>query len=769
MRPHPLVHLAVVLAVAHRGRADTSTDAARLGEEYTTLPLYRSGAGTNVLSVGLGTPAQAFNLTLSTNVDYVMVVDTDCDSCTDNANEYDYADSSSLTTSQKALDYTFIYPSSSSEAYHLTGVLADEIITDARSDSAERPVVLVTGVGVDAQAAGGGTGGTLASGSSGFWGLGVDLSNADQSIIPSMLGASTAGTASNASYFVVGLDVANYTDLPSTDAGTMHWGAVPEGAYTGSFNWLKVNTSVGGGWGIGMDSLRIGSTVVNAAAYYGTLDPGFDPIYLPTVAAEEIYAHVSGAERDAADTTRWNLPCDTAISLTVSISGTSYAVNSATLVAARDIAGRTCWGNIVAWENGSVPESLGEVRLGTAFMNGVYTALYYSDSEMLVGLAGKPGSVNDKDLGPTGNNGHANGKLAGILIGSLLALLVLLLLGCYARNRNSFQSVWARAVRRQQRAQFNAMVRAQTLPPLPIVPVPVPAPAPVAPFAPLAPLPGRPFPPPPAPYGPYQPVPTTMGQPTFAPVTMGAGLAPAPPYVSPMPRRDMPAARPPQTADYVPPGRYVRQTASETSPSVDPPYVRHTASETTPSPLAPGGSAFVPSPAGGAALGAPRTDRRPKRASAAPRAVAWGDASAVRRAPSSSTSDGSVMPPVGQPLTFDTGQHGRLDDWAKRYAGSKGEEASSGSTPPAVPPPPTWVTKSANDMGFGAVQADHELGGDLGRMPKWKWGRTKYAAVPADAAAAAATTPPRSKGSRRSWFGSRHEGTSEREGLWAGQ
>jgi hypothetical protein len=73
------------------------SDASRLGSFYTTLPIYRSGAGTNTVSIGLGAPAQPMNLTVcewiyggeangadgyvATNVEYLMVATEDCIAC----------------------------------------------------------------------------------------------------------------------------------------------------------------------------------------------------------------------------------------------------------------------------------------------------------------------------------------------------------------------------------------------------------------------------------------------------------------------------------------------------------------------------------------------------------------------------------------------------------------------------------------------------------------------------------------------------------------
>ena len=54
-----------LIALLAPARADRRTDIARLGEYYTSLPLYRSGSGTNVLPVAIGNPEQQINLTLS--------------------------------------------------------------------------------------------------------------------------------------------------------------------------------------------------------------------------------------------------------------------------------------------------------------------------------------------------------------------------------------------------------------------------------------------------------------------------------------------------------------------------------------------------------------------------------------------------------------------------------------------------------------------------------------------------------------------------------
>lgn len=113
----------------------------------------------------------------------------------------------------------------------------------------------------------------------------------------------------------------------------------------------------------------------------------------------------------------------------ITISGYQYNVASAQLIQPRDRAGQTCWGAVVAWQNGSTAENLGEIRLGTPFMSDIYSyasfcrameadlvlsVLFFSASEQLVGIAGKPNSVNALNVNSAGGPGHANKTLAGI-------------------------------------------------------------------------------------------------------------------------------------------------------------------------------------------------------------------------------------------------------------------------------------------------------------------------------------------------------------------
>jgi hypothetical protein len=90
-----LAILALCLPLAAAGPDE---DAARLGQNHTDVAIYRSGGGTNVISIGLGDPVQDFNLTIcefmysetlltapATNVEFVLVASDACDNCLEDA------------------------------------------------------------------------------------------------------------------------------------------------------------------------------------------------------------------------------------------------------------------------------------------------------------------------------------------------------------------------------------------------------------------------------------------------------------------------------------------------------------------------------------------------------------------------------------------------------------------------------------------------------------------------------------------------------------
>lgn len=162
------------------------------------------------------------------------------------------------------------------------------------------------------------------------------------------------------------------------------------------------------------------------------------------------------------------------------------------------------------------------------------------------------------------------------MLGIFIPLLVILLIGCYSRNSNTFQSIYYRTFRRQQRMAEKAMIRAATMPPQmmgPMMPPFIPPGAmgpmgPVMPAGPMGPMGPMPMPYRPGPVGPmapgYGPVPTTFGVgalPMYHPPMQQQQQQQHPParFVAPQPKHQLdrpttqveplasPSERPPRT------------------------------------------------------------------------------------------------------------------------------------------------------------------------------------------------------------------------------
>jgi len=80
-----------------------------------------------------------------------------------------------------------------------------------------------------------------------------------------------------------------------------------------------------------------------------------------------------------------NIPCDTQIAMTVTIANREYNVEASQLVQQKGPTPSLCWSSIVAWQNGSLPDTNGEIRLGTPFLSGVYAYVIPKWTELTIG------------------------------------------------------------------------------------------------------------------------------------------------------------------------------------------------------------------------------------------------------------------------------------------------------------------------------------------------------------------------------------------------
>ncbi|BEI95270.1 hypothetical protein CcaverHIS631_0102190 [Cutaneotrichosporon cavernicola] len=358
-------------------------DADRIGTLQATLPL-RYVDGRTLVTPGLGTLPQSLPLVLSPDVGYLTAVGH-CTTCRHSGAEYDVASS---TTAHVEAGSSFNLTlagrtGNASETLTLGGMIVQDVLY-AQGQRLQLPagVCNIRKIMSITNTTGGAS--SLPDGVSGHWGLGFNESQTD-SLFP-------AACPPNGS-ITVGFDLKN----TSAPAGDMHWGGVPPEAYEGRFNWLPTSAST---WAIPIDGFQVGSTKINAnKSSTAVLDPGLDGIFVPLAFAEALYAPLGGV-RDRVYTERWNLPCNTTADVHVRLGGVSYALAINQLVVPRDRLGRTCWGSVVSWSNASIPETNGDIRLGKAFISGIYMALSYccDKKERHVGLAGKPHSANPTNV-----------------------------------------------------------------------------------------------------------------------------------------------------------------------------------------------------------------------------------------------------------------------------------------------------------------------------------------------------------------------------------
>ncbi|KLT41665.1 acid protease [Cutaneotrichosporon oleaginosum] len=464
-------------------------DKERLGALQATLPL-RYFNGLTLVNPGLGTPPQNLPLVLSPDVGHLSIVGH-CGTCIHRGGEYDVA-SSSTARVQDDSSFNLTLPGRDGDpgdSLALSGMIVND-----RVHADGRPLELPEGVcsihkimsivnTTNDPAA-------LPEGSSGYWGLGIDESDLNGSLIPSACPPNGSVT--------VGFDLKN-----STPAGEMHWGGPPPDAYVGRFNWLPTSEA---NWAVGIEGFRVNRTKINAPkSSYAILDPGLDGIYVPSAIAEQVYGALGG-KRDHLLTNRWNVPCNASAEIKVVLGGIPYVLATSSLIVPRDSQGWTCWGSMMSWANASLPETHGEIRLGAPFLSGVYMALYYpcSSEKRYVGLAAKPGSANPSDpfVLP-----KPDLRVVGIVLGVLLPLLLLLLGLCFLKNRCSplglrqrFEYNQAMQAEAQAHAHETAtssashssssssptrpmaalpIVPAPVVPPAPLYSVPAPAPAPM--------------------------------------------------------------------------------------------------------------------------------------------------------------------------------------------------------------------------------------------------------------------------------------------------
>ena len=214
---------------------------------------------------------------------------------------------------QLALLYTTIYPSGATDTLQFSASLGEDILADGRSDTNnQQPIAIVNAIRQNAQDEADivnqpgdvslvtGSGTTLSDGSSGFWGLGVyEVSPAIRPCYELIFGIIRVSRNAQSSL----LSLASMTMDHRTMSRTIPSASILTSMYMartcklersigeaflkahmsglcgwhrtfdkfvidGCSNWIDVNTTVAGSWGIPVEQIRISGTVISTSFGY---------------------------------------------------------------------------------------------------------------------------------------------------------------------------------------------------------------------------------------------------------------------------------------------------------------------------------------------------------------------------------------------------------------------------------------------------------------------------------------------------------------------
>jgi hypothetical protein len=150
--------------------------------------------------------------------------------------------------------------------------------------------------------------------------LGLSLA---KSSTPSFVDVLVASKALKSNIFGVSLN----RESDGTNTGEISFGAPDTSRYTGSLNYMSVNTSqTGGDWAIVMDNVGFGTSQAGITGKQAYIDTGTSFIFCPPADAATLHALIPGTTTVNGET--YYAPCSTTTSVTFTFGGTTYSVSS---------------------------------------------------------------------------------------------------------------------------------------------------------------------------------------------------------------------------------------------------------------------------------------------------------------------------------------------------------------------------------------------------------------------------------------------------------
>ncbi|KAK3830526.1 MAG: aspartic peptidase domain-containing protein [Linnemannia elongata] len=365
----------------------------------STSPL-TSVSGDIIYSVplGLGTPAQQFNLAIDTGSPITWVVAKSCISsiCSNVSHRFDCAASSSCQQTSTPFNISYVDSSKVAGSYiseqYTLGKLSFEGAVGLVSDDSSAMGATVDGI-------------------MGLWyypqGSDVPILNVlknTSALIQPQIGVWLKGSGSEA----------------NAPGGEITFGGADTSKYSGNISY--VNCAGDSPWTIPVGGMTVNGKTIDTSGAMATLDTGTSLMLVSQTVSDAINGAIPGALKDPKD--GWFLPCKGNYPITITF-GTRQITIPYSSLAVQDQTATTNDGSTVCLSAAMYPTgdtaSISDWLLGDAFLKNVYTVFDFSTTKGRIGIAslGSGGSASQDNT--NGNDNAAGGR--GAMLSSMLQAL----------------------------------------------------------------------------------------------------------------------------------------------------------------------------------------------------------------------------------------------------------------------------------------------------------------------------------------------------------
>lgn len=388
---------------AHRN-ADSITKRYLHKRGITSTSPLTSVSGDIIYSVplGLGTPAQQFNLAIDTGSPITWVVASSCVSsiCSRVSNHFDCTASSSCQQSSTPFNISYVDGSKVAGSYiaekYTLGSLSFKGAVGLVSDDSS-----AMGATVD-----------------GIMGLWYYPQGSEIPILNVLKNSSALAQPQ------IGVWLKSSSSEANAPGGEITFGGADTSRYSGDISY--VNCGGNSPWTIPVGGMTVNGQTIETSGAMATLDTGTSLMLVSQTVSDAINGAIPGALKDPK--TGWFLPCTGNYPITITF-GTRQVTIPYSALAVQDQTATTNDGSTVCLSAAMYPTgdtaTISDWLLGDAFLKNVYTVFDFSTPKGRIGLAslGSGGSSSSSSNGSMDNssNDAAGGRLA--MLSSMLKAL----------------------------------------------------------------------------------------------------------------------------------------------------------------------------------------------------------------------------------------------------------------------------------------------------------------------------------------------------------